>query len=48
MVLKSYRIKTKKSSKNKKKPFGNLVTGGITAVLGLALLSQTAAAVRRV
>lgn len=45
MALKSYRLKLKK--KKKKKPKG-LITAGITALLGVALLSETASAVRRI
>ncbi|KKN65804.1 hypothetical protein LCGC14_0477400 [marine sediment metagenome] len=47
MVLKaSSLIKLKKRAKGK--PVRGLLVGGITALLGVALLSETAAAVRRV
>jgi len=54
MVLKSYRLKgtLKKKAKNVK-PFGNskdigrILTGGITALLGVALLTQVAGAINR-
>ena len=39
-------IKLKK--RDKRKPTRGLLVGGITALLGVALLSETAAAVRRV
>jgi len=47
MALKSYRIK-KKKKKKKKKAFGDLVTGGITALVGTALVAQTASALSRI
>lgn len=47
MALKSYRLKLKKKGK-RKKPVKDLVTGGITALIGIGLLSETARAVRRV
>ena len=46
MALKSYRLKVKKNKK--KSRAGDLITGGVTAVLGLALFSETAKAVSRV
>ncbi len=47
MVLKaSSLIKFKK--KEKRKPFKDIVTGGITALLGVALLAETASAIRRI
>lgn len=54
MALKSYRLFKKgkkmkmKKIKGKVKPLGNLVVGGITALVGVALLDQTAQAVARV
>ncbi len=47
MVLKSYRLKFKKKGK-KRKPVKDLVTGGVTAIIGIGLLSETARAVSRV
>ena len=47
MALKSYRLKLKKKGK-KKKPVKDLVTGGVTALIGIGLLSETASAVRRI
>ncbi len=46
MVLKSYRLKLK--NKKKRKPIKDLVTGGVTAIIGIGLLSETARAVSRV
>ncbi len=50
MALKSYRLKLKKGKKKKKKRtgLGGLVVGGITALVGAALIDQTAQAVARV
>ncbi len=48
MALKSYRLTLKKGKKKKKKALGGLITGGITALLGVALVSETAKAVSRV
>lgn len=49
MTLKSSPFfKFKKGLKKKRKPTKDLLTGGITALIGLALLAETAAAVRRV
>jgi len=54
MVLKSYRLKgTFKKEARKVKPFGNskdigrIVTGGITALIGVALLTQVAGAISK-
>ena len=47
MVLKSYRLKLK-GKKKKKKRTGDLVTAGVTALVGIGLLSETAKAVSRV
>lgn len=46
MVLKSYRLKLK--NKKKKKRNGGLITAGIGAILGVALVSETARAVSRI
>jgi len=52
MVLKSYRLKDtlkkKKGNVKKKKSIGRLLVGGATALIGVALLSETASAVSRV
>lgn len=55
MALKSTFGKFEKSSlskskikKLKQKPIKDIVTGGVTALLGVALLSQTASVLRRV
>ena len=45
MVLRSYRLKKKKKRKGGAR---DLITGGVTAVMGLALLGATANAVSRV
>ena len=45
MVLKSYRLKTMKRSKNKTrktKPTKDLITGGVTALVGTAFVVETA------
>jgi predicted nucleic acid-binding protein len=47
MVLKSYKLKVKKKKK-KRKAVGDLVTGGITALVGVALLSETSQAINRI
>ena len=44
MTLKSYSIFGKKKKK-KKTLSGDLITGGITAIIGVGLLSETANAV---
>ena len=46
MALKSYRLF--KKGKKKKKSIGRLLVGGATAIVGLALFSETAKAVSRV
>ncbi len=46
MVLKSYRLKLKKKKKNKRS--GSLISDGITAILGVALVGETARAVGRI
>ena len=51
MGLKSYsnfEKKSQKKSKKSKKPFGDIITGGVTALIGIGLLSETAEAVARV
>lgn len=49
MALKSYSSFEKKKKKGKKKkPFGDIITGGVTALIGIALLSETAKAVNRI
>lgn len=48
MVLKSYRLFKKGKKKKKKTKAGDLVTGGVTALIGIGLLSETASAVSRV
>ena len=47
MVLKSYKIFTKKKKK-KKKSIGGLLVGGATAIIGVGLLGATADAVSRI
>ncbi len=46
MVLKSYRLKFKKSKK-KMRAAKDLITGGVTAIIGTALVAQTASVLRR-
>ena len=52
MVLKSYRFRDKTKRKTKPAPklksTSNIIKGGVTAILGVALLSQVAGAVRRI
>ncbi|KKN59059.1 hypothetical protein LCGC14_0546140 [marine sediment metagenome] len=48
MALKSYRLKLKKGKRKKSKSIGRLLVGGATALIGVALLSETAKAVSRV
>ena len=48
MALKSYRLKLKKKGKRKMRAAKDLVTGGVTAIIGVGLLSETARAVSRV
>lgn len=46
--MKSYRIKDKLKSKDRKKgAVKDFVTGGVTALLGVALVSKTADAINR-
>ena len=47
MALKSTKL-IKMKDKKKRKPVRGLLAGGITALLGVALLSETASAVRRI
>jgi len=47
MVLKSYRL-LKKNKKKKKRKIGGLVTAGIGAILGVALVGETARAISRI
>ncbi len=47
MALKSYRLKLNKKKKKKSRT-GDLITGGVTALIGIGLLSETASAVARV
>lgn len=43
MALKSYRLRdTLKKKKKKLKPVKDIVTGGITALVGVALVSEVA------
>lgn len=46
MALKSYKLKVKKRPKKKLKQIPNLITGAITAMVGVALVSETAGALR--
>ncbi len=48
MALKSYRLKLKKGKKKKRSGTRDIITGGITALVGIGLLSETASAVSRV
>ena len=49
MALKSYRLfKKGKKKKKKRTGLGGLVVGGVTALIGIGLLSETAGAVSRV
>lgn len=48
MALKSYRLKLKKGKKKKRSSTGNIIVGGVTALIGVGLLSATADAVSRV
>jgi len=53
MVLKSYRLRDTLKKKSKKKKLkrtstGDMITGGVTALIGVGLLSETASAVARV
>ncbi len=49
MALKSYRL-FKKGKKKKKRRSGtrDIITGGVTAIIGVGLLSETATAVARI
>ncbi len=48
MTLKSFSLFGRKKKKKKKRLAGDLVTGGVTAIIGLGLLGATASAVRRI
>ncbi len=49
MVLKSYKIfKGSKKKSKKKGRTRDLITGGVTALVGIGLLSETAGAVNRI
>lgn len=49
MALKSYtNLKPSKKKKKKKKLAGDIITGGVTALIGIGLLSETASAVNRI
>jgi len=48
MVLKSYRLKKKKNKKKKRKLFADFITPAVTAIVGVALVSETASAVSRI
>ncbi len=48
MALKSYRVFKKGKKKKKRSATGDIITGGITALVGVGLLSATASAVSRV
>ena len=48
MVLKSYRLKSKKGKRKKSKSIGRVLVGGATALVGLALFSESVKAFNRV
>ena len=50
MALKSYRLTLKKKNKKKRRcgRTRDLITGGVTALIGIGLLSETARAVGRI
>ena len=48
MALKSYRLKRKKDKKRRRSGTRDIVTGGVTALIGIGLLSETASAVNRI
>ncbi len=48
MALKSTQFFKSKKKKKKRKAFGDIVTGGVTALIGIGLLSATSQAVSRV
>ncbi|KKN59843.1 hypothetical protein LCGC14_0538410 [marine sediment metagenome] len=48
MALKSYRLKLKKGKKKKRSSTRDIITGGVTALIGIGLLSATSDAVSRV
>lgn len=47
MVLKSYRF-TKHKKKKKRKPMKDIITGGVTAIIGVGLLAETSGAINRI
>ncbi len=49
MALKSYRLlKGKKKKKKRRSGTRDIITGGVTAVIGLGLLGATTSAVNRI
>ena len=48
MVLKSYRLFKKGKKKKKRSTTGDIITGGVTALIGVGLLSAKSNAVSRV
>lgn len=48
MALKSTSLFKLKGKKKKRKPARDIITGGVTALIGIGLLSETASAVRRI
>jgi len=47
MALKSYRLKLRKKKKRKMKPMKDMITGGVTAMIGISFLSQTAGIIKK-
>ena len=45
MALKSYRLLKKKKKKKKRSGTRDIITGGVTALIGVGLLSETSRAV---
>ena len=48
MALKAYRLKLKKKKKKKRSGTRDIITGGITALVGVGLLAATSEAVSRI
>lgn len=48
MALKSYRLSLKKKKKKRRSGTRDMITGGITALVGIGLLSATSQAVAKV
>lgn len=48
MALKSYRFFKTMKKKKKTKPVKDLITGGVTALIGTAFVSQTADVLSRI